>query len=163
MSALDQQPGGNHSAERMAKLQFEYDTLLVVAWRKFWWMKVIWGKLFDLGYTSEEIFSLARISEHWSARTPARAFISQSSADLFRLLDCAKSTSDFVSARNRMNKGEFRFKRALKADGRGISEARKSIRADELQSSAQLNQINARRDYSRKLGAGTKARRGAGL
>lgn len=90
--------------QEIAKAQFEWDTLLVAGWRKFWSWNQTRFEFRKLGYDLELLKDLRRgtVPKHlWKA--PIRAMFDQLLHGFSKRLWACKQDKDFIAVRNLLN------------------------------------------------------------
>lgn len=95
----------------MSKSQFEFDTLLVYAWRKDWRTNAFLHlcRQHNIDPWAEDIDRRCLV-EGFDGRTPIRAAVHGACESMSKHLWNCKASADFVKVRNALNRGYYTFK-----------------------------------------------------
>lgn len=117
--------------QEIAKAQFEWDTLLVAGWRRFWTWQQTCNEFVKLGYTWEDFQSLKRtIVPIRENRSPVRAVLANWLFDFSERLWRCKDNAHFIAVRNQLNASSPEFVRYHYPRDRERDAAKRALKHD---------------------------------
>jgi hypothetical protein len=95
------------------KMQFEYDTLLIWAWKKDICLGTFIGECKARSISTERDgqIDMRGAESQYRGSVPIRAVIARSCDEMSRHLWACKEPSQFVLVRNKLNRGDYKFKK----------------------------------------------------
>lgn len=145
--------------QEIAKAQFEWDTLLIVGWRRFWTMAKVRFEFNKLGYEFSVLDELKRANTPFHLwKAPVRAAFDQLLHSFSQRLWSCKETAGFVELRNQLNAEDPEFVLLKRAFDREKGVARRQYKIDKAVNEFKDAQYQAWGDTSQKSNATARAK-----